>query len=342
MKKTLLFIGLLSFGVSNAQLLINDDYNALTVGNITTDVTGTTAGQGGYYTFGGAAADYQIVAEGGTQGNVIQMSGTATATVNKFLFKDVATSWATRTSGNNIVDVEFDIHTGVATTSKNTARVYLYNSDGSTVLAGLNLNLETKIITGISYYDPNNGGTNPVGTYSFNLGASNAAVTLTANSWVRLGLSYNTVTRQVIWKGPGFYVGVTGAVPATGTTNPGEVDYLHIAGTSNTVAASSKFDNLTLKAVAVESLLGTDDFTTLTTNEISVYPNPATDIININSSLNSFNSVSVVDLNGRVVKSMNFNTVTEAQINISDLANGVYIMNITSENGAFSKKIIKE
>ncbi len=81
-------------------------------------------------------------------------------------------------------------------------------------------NFETKAISGIAYYDPNNGGANPVSTYSFPVGASNAVVTLTPNSWVRLGMSYNTVTREVIWKGPGFYSGVLGAVPPTGTTSP--------------------------------------------------------------------------------------------------------------------------
>jgi hypothetical protein len=341
MKKTLLFIGLLSFTLSNAQVIINDNYNALTIGNFTTDVAATAAGQGGYLALGGAVGDYQVVSEGGTQGNVIQITGSATATGTKYLFKEVVTGWGSRTSGNNIIEAEFDIFTGAATTSKNTARVYIYNSDGSTPLVGLSLNLETKAISGIAYYDPNNGGVNPVNTYLFNLGAANAIINLTASTWVRIGVSYNTVTRAVVWKGPGFYVGVTGAVPATGTNSPSEVDFIHTAGTANIVAATSRFDNLFVRAVATESLLGNSDFNALDQNLISVFPNPVSDVVSISSNLNAMNSVSVIDINGRVIKNVEYNGVSNLEINISDLNSGVYFLNIATENGSATKKIIK-
>ena len=53
------------------------------------------------------------------------------------------------------------------------------------------------------------------------------------------------------------------------------------------------------------------------------------------------NSISITDLNGRVVKQNSFTDVTNVQVNVSDLASGVYMMNITSDKGSVTKKIIK-
>jgi hypothetical protein len=346
MKKSLLYLctALGAFSFANAQEFFYDNYNTLTVGNIGTDVAGTGLGQGGYYTFGTGAANtnFQIVADTPAQGNVIQMTGSATATGTWFLFKNFSAAWAARTSGNNVLNLEFDIFTGAATTSKNTARVYIYNSDGSTVLGGLSFNLETKALSGIAYYDPNNGGVNPVGTYSFNLGASNAVVNLAASSWVRLGLSYNTVTREVVWKGPGFYVGVTGATPATGTTAPREVDYLHTAGTGNTVSATSKFDNLMVRANSTENLLGNSSFNSTTAVFSNIYPNPVTDFASISLIDATINAITIMDINGRVVKSGNSNELASAKIDLSDLTAGIYIMKIETDKGVSTEKIIKK
>ncbi|QEE50627.1 T9SS type A sorting domain-containing protein [Flavobacterium alkalisoli] len=78
-------------------------------------------------------------------------------------------------------------------------------------------------------------------------------------------------------------------------------------------------------------------------SKFSIYPNPASDVINIANAENILvNGVEIVDLNGRVVKSVNLNGVTEAQINISDLSSGMYLMNVSSDQGTTTKKIVKK
>ena len=72
-----------------------------------------------------------------------------------------------------------------------------------------------------------------------------------------------------------------------------------------------------------------------------VYPNPANDVVNI-ANVNALNNVEIVDLNGRTVKSVKFDGATEAQINISDLASGLYIMNIATDKATVSQKIVKK
>lgn len=341
MKTKLLYltIALGTFAIGKSQTFFNDTYNTLTIGNVGTDVAGTAAGQGGYYTFatGGANSNFQIVSDIPAQGNVVQITGSATATGNRFMFKDFSTAWNSRTTGNNVVNLEFDFFTGPATTSKNSARVYIYNSDGSTVLGGLSFNLETKVISGIAYYD--NAGT--LNTFSFNLGAAGAPLVLSNDTWVRLGISYDTVTRDVVWKGPGFYSGVMGATPATGTTDPLEVDYIHTAGTGNAVAAISKYDNLVVRADATENLLGSSDFNAVPVSLVNVYPNPVVDFATINIADTQINSITVMDINGRLVKRANSNEVKNAKVDLSDLNAGMYLMTIDTDKGVSTEKIIK-
>jgi hypothetical protein len=343
MKKSLLYLctALGAFSFANAQEFFYDNYNTLTVGNVGTNVAGTVLGQGGYYTYGTGAANtnFQIVADTPAQGNVVQLTGSATATGNWFMFKDITAGWAAKTSGNNVLNVEFDLYTGGSTTSKNSSLVYIYNSDGSTVLGGLSLNLETKAISGIAYY--NNAGT--LNTYAFNLGSTTTPVlTLAASSWVRVGISYNTVTRLVTWKGPGFYGTITGATPTTGTTAPSEIDYISATASGNTVSAASKFDNLTARANATENLLGNSSFNSTTALFSNIYPNPVFDFASISLVDATINAITVMDINGRVVKSGNSNELATAKIDLSDLTAGIYLMKIETDKGISTEKIIKK
>lgn len=74
---------------------------------------------------------------------------------------------------------------------------------------------------------------------------------------------------------------------------------------------------------------------------INVSPNPATDYLNINSDSVIINRITITDLNGRIVKTVELNQ-THSQINISDLNSGVYFMELQSEEGNISKKIVKK
>ncbi|MDC9722071.1 MAG: T9SS type A sorting domain-containing protein [Urechidicola sp.] len=72
----------------------------------------------------------------------------------------------------------------------------------------------------------------------------------------------------------------------------------------------------------------------LTTNKVNIYPNPSSNIITIDAK--QFKSVSVFDLNGRIVLESE-----KEKINVSELANGIYLAKIKLENNAeVSKKLI--
>ena len=87
----------------------------------------------------------------------------------------------------------------------------------------------------------------------------------------------------------------------------------------------------------VEGTAGTEDFNTA---NFSVYPNPANDVINV-SYADAIDGVTITDLNGRVVKQVVLG-VNEAQINIADLSQGVYILNASSNGKTVTEKIVKK
>jgi len=96
---------------------------------------------------------------------------------------------------------------------------------------------------------------------------------------------------------------------------------------------------LGLDTFALSSVLSTEDFNA---KKLSVYPNPVKDIVNISTELNySLQSVNITDINGRTVKSVKLNGEASAQVNISDLSSGIYMMNIASDQGSVIKKIVK-
>ena len=79
--------------------------------------------------------------------------------------------------------------------------------------------------------------------------------------------------------------------------------------------------------------------------ELNIYPNPASDYIKINSILTNNNDVkiTIVDLNGKIIKTVNKENVSafDETINISGLPSGVYNLVVKVNNKIYYKKIIK-
>ena len=73
-------------------------------------------------------------------------------------------------------------------------------------------------------------------------------------------------------------------------------------------------------------------------DSINVSPNPTSGTININSNFN-IKKVELYDVQGRVLETQIGETKT---IDISEKANGIYFLKITSEKGSKVEKVIKE
>ncbi len=107
----------------------------------------------------------------------------------------------------------------------------------------------------------------------------------------------------------------------------------------NDISAASAVATLRIDTTNFTSVLGTNDFLS---SKFSVFPNPTTNVINFSNDQNAVvSTVELADLNGRVIKSVKVNA-TEGQISVSDLATGMYMMKITTDQGVAVKKIVKQ
>lgn len=84
---------------------------------------------------------------------------------------------------------------------------------------------------------------------------------------------------------------------------------------------------------------GIDENIALNNAEISIYPNPVVDVLNISSKNNkTINKISILDLNGKVLKSQNYSE----SIDMSTFESGLYFISIETEGGSGIAKIIKQ
>jgi hypothetical protein len=352
MKKTLLYLLMGTSFVTTAQTLVTENFNSLVAGDVSTEITGSTAGQGSYFLFStngtapttstnAGVTNAQIVA-GGNASLGLQITGPNGDKGSRFMWKDgFPALWTARTAGNNIIELEVDINPGAGTTlSRNNIGVYIYNGAGDRVLAGVVVKAATRELFLVAYSTPTG---NPVGSYTYSLAAA-PGIQLPANVFSRVGISFNKTTGQVIIKAPGLAPAGAGVAGSAAGTDPGEIDFVGVSGHTtavpNTAAGSAIMDNLLVKASSTDTLLAVDEVGAIA--QFSVYPNPANDFVTISNDASALiSSVEITDLNGRVVSNNQLNA-TEGQISLADLASGVYMLTITTDQGSTVKKIVKQ
>lgn len=104
--------------------------------------------------------------------------------------------------------------------------------------------------------------------------------------------------------------------------------------------AQQRYMGVLTKYFIFESTLSINDFSN---SRVNIYPNPAVDKIYMSIATNDV-SYKVYSANGKVLKSNHVLNASEnlVQIDISDLAAGIYFLSIETKSGKKVKKIIKE
>ena len=80
-------------------------------------------------------------------------------------------------------------------------------------------------------------------------------------------------------------------------------------------------------------------------NAISVYPNPASDLLYIKSDTDAtINNIALFDISGRQVLNAQFDDIPQNvhTIDVKNLNKGLYILTVSGANGSYSKKITIE
>lgn len=91
---------------------------------------------------------------------------------------------------------------------------------------------------------------------------------------------------------------------------------------------SVKYKNLSINNAKIE-------------NDIEVYPNPTNDIINISTPNENINQINVYDMLGSLLKSQKGNSDKE-QVSIQELPNAIYLLEVKTDKGNKTVKIVKE
>jgi len=129
--------------------------------------------------------------------------------------------------------------------------------------------------------------------------------------------------------------GLTGTVIYIGTdTNFTDV---YVAGTYYKVYAVDKAFNYSDELEISDATLGIAENTVF---DFKLYPNPATDVITIQSGSIKVSTVEVYDILGKNVIAQNDFTNTNITVNVSELKAGIYFVKIYANNSSSTKKII--
>ncbi|TBX68376.1 T9SS type A sorting domain-containing protein [Flavobacterium silvisoli] len=111
----------------------------------------------------------------------------------------------------------------------------------------------------------------------------------------------------------------------------------YIGFNNNSPAGAQTF--MFFDTLDISSVLSTKSFLA---SKLNVYPNPSSNIVNVSNDVNAIiSTIEMTDLNGRVVKTQNINA-TNGQVSIADLATGVYMMRIKTDQGSAVKKVVRQ
>ncbi len=123
----------------------------------------------------------------------------------------------------------------------------------------------------------------------------------------------------------------------TASSNP-NLKYLYVGGLNNVQFQNSDeiyyyLDNVSLTPVLSNSYYDTD-------SSITIFPNPAKNIINISNNNENIEYITLCDLQGRILQTEKVNK-TNTQLDISNYQSGTYLIMITDDNGTTTKKLLK-
>ena len=189
------------------------------------------------------------------------------------------------------------------------------------------INLTAGISTTVTLYERNYNDTGATKTASYRVsyGIDQTAASQTTIIGTETGLSNTTYALKTYTFTPAttgiYYFGIQHITPANAST---------------TLLHALLIDNFSVTQASLATETFSDD-------KISVFPNPANKTITISNSENiNISEITIVDLNGRIIKTQKFSNISNIEISLTDLTSGIYLMNINTDKGIVTKKIVKE
>ena len=139
--------------------------------------------------------------------------------------------------------------------------------------------------------------------------------------------SGNFTNLTYVYREHNFVVGSTGEYRISFKNESSKNIYYQLAG------------GVYLDTFSVSTVLSVEDFNK---SGLSMFPNPVLDHVSIANNVNiQINTYSVVDLNGRILMNKKYDA-NDNTIDLTSLTKGIYFIQLETEKGTLSKKIIKE
>jgi photosystem II stability/assembly factor-like uncharacterized protein len=125
--------------------------------------------------------------------------------------------------------------------------------------------------------------------------------------------------------------------------NKGQTWFEQITSVSNPIYSISFLNDEMGIAVAGDKVLYTSNggFTgidEISQSALTIYPNPASDVVHIKSSeIDNIIGISLKDINGNIIKKI---SNTETNLDVKNIPPGIYFIQIETENGLINSKLI--
>ena len=213
----------------------------------------------------------------------------------------------------------------------------LYNTSGANAGYGDYTSLTANVSAGTSY------------TASLSAGFKRRTYTEYWNVWIDFNIDGEFTSDEIVVQGTvadGNVYTATVDIPSTATIGQtrlrvamSDAGYSAACGSFRYGEVEDYTVNITAKAAPIArmvygKLLGNDEVT-----NIKVYPNPAKEELNIEIPFDNA-KVRIINSTGAIVKEVVLNN--EKVINISDLANGLYIISVEDDKGPITETFIKQ
>ncbi len=210
-------------------------------------------------------------------------------------------------------------------------------STGNTSANGNSFNLV------VNYTDPNQHNLGVMGFYNDFYPTNNA--TINDNAWHLIGTTYDGAGNIKTF--------VDGNLDNSGTITFNTAGQINYIGKANAVSDENYFDGIIDDVLLYNRALTTTEVSDIFCNSvvtginpqiadksnILIYPNPASNYFNIQG--NELNEIKIYDINGKLVFSNKLNNASSANIDCSNVEQGMYFINITdNKSNVVNKKLI--
>lgn len=358
MFKSLWFSTFFFSSLLNAQVLFTENFDNLTVGNLCTDLSGLSPGQNGWFTIAKNKVSNlcsEVLPEN-NKGNVLKINLNGLNTFSddniKVFRNDIGNFWQLRNNNNNILKLSFDIFLlsdNNSNSNYQNSSISIYNENEILVFFNYSSNNVRERIT--AWLPKNRSLIEPsVDTTKFELlNHIHNTIKPFNERWITAEIFIDYNYSKVYFSIPSMnYVsGHNTFFPLSLTNNfegggdgPVKIEF-EASQEAVTNVPNIRYDNINLSALNVlpTYILSAED---LLSQKFNLYPNPTNKTLNIINSENILvNQIMVYDVTGKEISDKTFNNESEIQLNVENLANGTYFLNIHTNNGIVIKKFIK-